>query len=427
MARFPVGAAAAVVWVGCLLVALVASGSGHPAGDQTGQIAFDSVNARLDDSVGEEGCPWACNVEVMNADGSGRRVVGRGFLPAWSPDGSRLAYWAPWNLKLADSSTSRLVALDLRTGKREQFLRVAEPEAAPAWSPDGSQLAFVAPHGRKPLVGLVSVKDGRFTRLASPASHSYGRYYYTSAAPSPVAWSPDGRSIVYTDASGELASVPTTGGSPSVLISNAALAAAAATVCRPGGMCSQLNPAFSPDGSMIAFNLNGDWGQNLWLANGDGSDPRHFPPTGNTGSKTGRPSWSSDGSQIAFAETGDPCGFGYPICVALSFPCSQSACAGPAIMRILVNSGTTEQLNQPTGAPGGWPMDEHPAWSPDGRWLVFDRSGIPQGGIPGEGIWRIRDDGTCLKRIAGDHGATRDSPSDPVWRPSGGSPTDACS
>jgi Tol biopolymer transport system component len=214
-----------------------------------------------------------------------------------------------------------------------------------------------------------------------------------------------------------------------VLISNAALTAAGSAACPSGAVCggALLNPVFSPDGSTIAFDLNGYWGQDLWLANGDGSNPRQFPPNPNVDIKAGPPSWSGDGSQIAFAETGYPCGFGYGPCLSRGFPCSQTDCAGPAIMQILVSSGTTGQLNRPAGSPGEWPMDEHPAWSSDGRWLVFDRSGIPQGGITGEGIWRIRGDGTCLKRLAGDLSDTRDAPAHPVWRPGAGSPTDTCS
>ena len=141
MARFPVWGATAVLSVCCLLAALTVTGAGRPAGVSTGQVAFDSLNARLDDNDGGAGCPSDCNVEVMNGDGSGRHTVARGFLPAWSPDGSQLAYWG--RAKGLDSDLARLSVLDLRTGRRQQFVQVREPEAAPAWSPDGSRLAFV--------------------------------------------------------------------------------------------------------------------------------------------------------------------------------------------------------------------------------------------------------------------------------------------
>jgi Tol biopolymer transport system component len=79
-------------------------------------------------------------------NGSSRHTVARGFLPAWSPDGSQLAYRG--RAKGLDSDLAYLLVLDLRTGRRQQFVQVREPEAAPAWSPDGSPLASVAPNGR---------------------------------------------------------------------------------------------------------------------------------------------------------------------------------------------------------------------------------------------------------------------------------------
>jgi WD40 repeat protein len=164
------------------------------------------------------------------------------------------------------------------------------------------------------------------------------------------------------------------------------------------------------------------------LANSDGSDPRQLPSNANVGAAAGPPNWSGDGSHIAFGVSPVPCG--YHSCDALGYACLQGPCGGAPIIEILVSSGTTKQLTRPTGlgSSSELPMDENPAWSPDDQWLVFDRSGAPQGGIPGEGIWRVHDDGSCLKRIAGDlRDATRDTPRDPVWRPGAGSPNDACS
>ena len=399
MARFPVGAAAAVVWVCCLLAALAVTGSGLPAGVSNGQIAFDSGDL--------EGCPFYCRIEVMNGDGSGRHTVARGYLPVWSPDGSRLAYWG------SRDNTARLMVLDLRTGRRRQFSRADANHtmATPAWSPDGSQLAFVQPHGPKADVSVVTLSDGRVTRIAALVSR--GSYDTYPSVPSPVAWSPDGRSIVYPDPAGDLAAVPASGGSASVLISNAALEAACPSVGTCGGPD---NPAFSPDGSMIAF----DSGWRLDVVNSDGSNPRQlFPGTPhnvNIGGVPGPPlRWSNDGSQIAYGEVRQPCGYDAIACNAEGQPCPSQGhpCAGTAIVRVVVSDGTAAPLLPPQHQADF----ENPAWSPNDHWLVFDR---------GDSIWRVRDNGTCLKQIAGELRGTRYSPRDPVWRPGAGSPTDEC-
>src|SRR4029079_6319114 len=111
-----------------------------------------------------------------------------------------------------------------RTGRQRRLLRVRSPERAPAWSPDGSQLAFVAPFGPTPAVGIVALSDGRLVRvasLASPSSPPNTQYEFPA-----VAWSSDGHSIAFTKPNGELVSVPATGGTPTVIVSQAALAAA---------------------------------------------------------------------------------------------------------------------------------------------------------------------------------------------------------
>ena len=127
------------------------------------------------------------DVYVMNADGSHRRRLTRlapeeGFpaSPSWSPDGDRIAFLLPGSLRVmnADGSGQRVLA---------RFPEGIFP-STPAWSPDGRTIAFARlALGGEPLrsgLYVVEVDDGEIHRL-------------TRGIDSHPSWSPDGRQIVF--------------------------------------------------------------------------------------------------------------------------------------------------------------------------------------------------------------------------------------
>lgn len=75
------------------------------------------------------------DIYLVNADGSGLRRVAVGIDPALSPDGARLAY-TRW------SPPSCVLVLDLATGE-ERCVASANRPRSPTWSPDGGKLAFI--------------------------------------------------------------------------------------------------------------------------------------------------------------------------------------------------------------------------------------------------------------------------------------------
>jgi Tol biopolymer transport system component len=136
-----------------------------------GRIVYTSV-ADFDD----------VHLRVIHADGSGdvRLTHQAAFQPAWSPDGTRIAFVA-----LGDSDIF-LINPD-GTGEVNLTQGFAEDDG-PAWSPDGSRIAFTTDPGQALESGIaVMNRDGS------------GRMNLTNGGfDFEPGWSPDGTRIVFT-------------------------------------------------------------------------------------------------------------------------------------------------------------------------------------------------------------------------------------
>jgi hemolysin type calcium-binding protein/WD40 repeat protein len=113
-------------------------------------------------------------VHVVNADGSGDHRIGAGTMPAWSPDGTRVAWWAVG----ADLAVSTV------DGHRRQFFRIlgAVTNGSLAWAPDGRTVYGMGSQG---LVGI-DIHTGRYDVLPHVG--------YLLSSPT---FSPDGARLAY--------------------------------------------------------------------------------------------------------------------------------------------------------------------------------------------------------------------------------------
>jgi len=92
--------------------------------------------------------------------------------------------------------------------------------------------------------------------------------------------SPDGKTILF-DLVGDLYTLPINGGQAKRITS---------------GLPFDSQPVFSPDGKMIAFTSDRDGGDNLWIANADGSDPKQLSKDKQADFIS--PSWTPDGEYV---------------------------------------------------------------------------------------------------------------------------------
>jgi hypothetical protein len=225
---------------------------------------------------------------AARADGSERRLLGRGDQPAWSSDGSRLAYVKGDE----DASQIMLLGAGAITPPRKDV-----SDQSPAWSPDGARLAFsrFTVRRQRYQTSIVVLDVASRAGRVLVTQRLFPRFEFV-AAPT---WSPDGATIAYThsridsehDIRPDIRTVPAGGGTPSTLIRDAGW------------------PAWSPDGAKLAFasirDRNGKvcgsdecrFTGELYVAAADGSDPKRL--TRNEGDDAA-PRWSPDGSRILF-------------------------------------------------------------------------------------------------------------------------------
>jgi Tol biopolymer transport system component len=119
-------------------------------------------------------------IYIARADGTGRRLIARGDLPAWSPTGKLIAY-------NAISRTGTLLGLHLirpdGTGDRS----LGRSEEVFDWSPDGERVAYLAPEGLPTALSIAS-RSGRVVRRLRPADLTFA---------GGIAWSPDGSKVAW--------------------------------------------------------------------------------------------------------------------------------------------------------------------------------------------------------------------------------------
>ena len=141
----------------------------------------------------------ACDIAVVPVDGSEwpRRMSHADYAwdPAWSPDGSTLA-WLEWDLDEMSWDASRIAVRTL-TDPAPTIVAGSPTEAVgqPRFSPDGTRLAWTS--DRSGMINLwVARADGTGAKQLVGESHDHADPAWGPGQRS-YAWSPDGREIAW--------------------------------------------------------------------------------------------------------------------------------------------------------------------------------------------------------------------------------------
>lgn len=221
----------------------------------------------------------------------------------------------------------------------------------PDFSPNGRELIYTSYKKGNPDL----YRRELFTGVEARTSSSRGINVTGS-------WSPDGKRIALAlskDGNSEIYLIDRDGKQPTRLTNNPAI---------------DVSPAWSPDGRQIAFVSDRLGKPQVFVMNADGSTVRRLTTEG---AYNVSPRWSPKGDRIAY--------------------CRQQ---GGFQVHLINADGSGDVQLTSQGS------NEHPRWSPDGRFIVF---GSTRDG--GESIYVMRADGSGQTRVS--RGKASDS--HPTW------------
>jgi TolB protein len=187
-------------------------------------------------------------VWMIRADGSASTRIGpkkRG-QPSISPDGTRIVFVRGL------FTSANLFIMDLQGEIVRRLTSTFGEEAEPEWSPDGSAIAFLMDD---PSSGVMEI----WTMPATGGVPS--RVTSSGIGKSTIDWSPDGARLAYTtvESPNRIGVVDADGSNDHIILGDAS---------------DNSSPAWSPDGTVIAFarSTPSVGNADIWTMSPDGSD-----------------------------------------------------------------------------------------------------------------------------------------------------------
>ncbi len=239
---------------------------------------------------------------LMNPDGKRVRRLTRhpqyDGVPAWSPDGQKIAFLSYRDLhriQVDGIILGEIYVMNADGTNPINLTQVPErPDGSPSWSPDGRQIVFRSAKFFKwdilfhSDIWIMDADGGNPRNLTN--------HHASDLSPD---WSPDGMQIAFYSNRNRDWEFETQEENWEVYVMNADGTNPINLTNNPAG---DRRPDWSPDGRQIAFESNREGNAEIYVMNADGTNPINLTnhPAGDYS-----PDWSPDGRQIAFSTTRD--------------------------------------------------------------------------------------------------------------------------
>jgi len=306
----------------------------------------------------------------------------------------KIVFLLVWVAVLPLSATHRILLNRIGPSGAELFIANADGSAersllaAPgfdynaSFSPDGKWIVFTSERAGSADIYRVRVDGTGLERLTDDP-----------ACDDQAAVSPDGRQLAFVSSRGS--------GANDIWILDLETRRSRNLTDAPGG---DYRPSWSPDGRWIVFSSDRDtkiqyaagrWEQlhavSLYVIGADGKGLRRLTPAGKF---AGSPKWSPDGKRVVFyemsledtwnARAGAATAISQIISVDVSRGTRTEHTAGPGVkvapqflaadrIGYLVKAGPHAGLAFTNGNPGASGEMRNPAWSPDGKYVVYQK------------------------------------------------------